>query len=172
MANNYCQCSAQMSIPKGKADQAQAIVDRITKELEEDESEGYVGIDVEVEEGGVWFCHGEYANNDHIEMIAKALVEELEIDEPFYCSWSYSCSKMRIDEFGGGAMKVQRGKDTVWVDAMSYIHDTQISDKERELKDALAELAIQTDEDCPGVNRSAHLREALVTAFELTKDEE
>ena len=60
---------------------------------------------------------------EHVEQIARVIIEELEIDEPFYCSWSYTCEKPRIDQFGGGALVVQRGKDTKWVDAMNFVHE-------------------------------------------------
>ena len=57
----------------------------------------------------------------HIERAVKAVLEECEIDEPFFCSWAYTCDRQRVDEFGGGAFAVQRGKDTLWIDAMSAV---------------------------------------------------
>jgi hypothetical protein len=117
MADNHCESSSFLEIPKDKTKkaQAQAIVDRIKKELEENDEEFGCA---EVEKGGVWF-HGE--NIDHIEMIARALIEELEIDKPFYCSWAYTCSKPRIGGFGGGAFVVARGKETYWCNAVNNV---------------------------------------------------
>lgn len=69
------------------------------------------------EPDGVWICHDESMNTDHAEMLVKALVEELDLPGIFVCSWAYVCSKPRIDEFGGGAFAVQRGRDTIWIDA-------------------------------------------------------
>jgi len=121
MANNYCESSSMLGLPSDKYEEAEVIIDRIIEELESDEEEnGYVGCDVSLESEGVWFRHEESINVDHVERFAKALIEELEIDEPFYCSWSYACDKPHIDEFGGGAMVIQRGKETYWVDAMSH----------------------------------------------------
>jgi hypothetical protein len=65
----------------------------------------------------------ESINPDHVEQIARALIEELELDKPFYCSWAYTCSKPRIDEFGGGAFAIVRGKQTYWIDAMGAVMD-------------------------------------------------
>lgn len=121
MANNYCESSSFMDIPKDKIEKAKEIIDRVVKELEDDADEGYCGVEIEVEESGVWFHHDESINPEHLAELARALVEELEIDKPFYCSWAYTCSKPRIDEFGGGAFAVVRGQETYWVDALSHV---------------------------------------------------
>jgi hypothetical protein len=122
MANNYLESSSFLKLPEEKIEQAKVIVDRVIKELEESEEE-YCGCNVKVESEGVWFGGDEYCNVEHVEQIAKALVEELEIDEPFFCSWAYTCSKPRVDEFGGGAFVVQRGKETYWIDAMNHVQE-------------------------------------------------
>lgn len=123
MADNYCQSSSQLNIPEDKIGRAQEIVDRAVKRIEEESEEEYCGCQVKVEEDGVWFHADESINLEHVEIIAKALVNELEIDAPFYCSWAFTCSKPRIDEFGGGAFVVKRGYKTSWVDAMSHVQD-------------------------------------------------
>jgi hypothetical protein len=120
MADNCCTSSSSLEIPEGKREQAKTIVDRVVTDLESGE-EGCCDCCVEVEESSVWFYSDEYINPAHVAEIARALVEELEIDEPFYCSWAYTCSKLRVDEFGGGAFGIVRGKPTIWVDAMSEV---------------------------------------------------
>jgi len=120
MANNYCEGSSFLEIPEDKIGKAQAIIDRVEKELEEDETYGYCGVQAEVEDKGVWF-HDESINPEHMAEVARALIEELEIDKPFYASWAYTCSKPRIDEFGGGAFAIVRGKETYWCDAMWHV---------------------------------------------------
>lgn len=122
MANNYCLSSSWMDIHQNKIKKARDIVDRVVKQLEEGDEE-YCGVVVKVESGGVWFSHDESINLDHVEIIAKALIEELKINKPFFCSWAYTCSKARIDEFGGGAFVVMRGKDTYWVDAVHLVSE-------------------------------------------------
>lgn len=121
MANNYCEASSFLEIPEDKIEKAQEIIDRVEKELEEDEDYGYCGCQAELEKGGVWFHGDESVDVNHVEDIARALVEELELDKPFYCSWAYTCSKPRIDEFGGGAFVIVRGKQTFWIDAMNHV---------------------------------------------------
>ena len=124
MANNYLEYSSFLEVPADKIEQARSIVAREIVKLEEEDEWGYCGIYAEVEAKGVWFHAEESGNTDHVEAIARALVEELELDEPFVCSWAYTCSSPRIDEFGGGAMLVRRGHETVWVDAMNAAQET------------------------------------------------
>ena len=128
MANNYLEYLAFLEVPADKIEQARAIVAREIARLEEEDEWGYCGTCAEVDPKGVWFHAEESGNTDHVEAIARALVEELEIDEPFHCSWAYTCSSPRVDEFGGGAMVVRRGHETVWVDAMNA---AQEADKAR-----------------------------------------
>ena len=129
MANNYLEYLAFLEVPADKIEQARAIVAREIARLEEEDEWGYCGTCAEVEPKGVWFHAEESGNTDHVEAIARALVEELEIDEPFHCSWAYTCSSPRIDEFGGGAMLVRRGCETIWVDAQNA---AQEADKARQ----------------------------------------
>lgn len=121
MANNYCESSSFVEIPPDKLEKAKVIADRIGVELESNPDEGYAGYVAEFEGTGLWIHHNESLNPDHAERLVKALVEELDLMGIFVCSWSYTYSKPRIGigEFGGGAFAVQKGRDTVWIDAAS-----------------------------------------------------
>jgi hypothetical protein len=127
MANNWQETSSALYLPKGKAAAAEAIIDACTRELEEDEdSGGYLGCNVSVEgKGGdrpfVWFYTDESVNSDHVEHIARELIEELEIDDVFVASFSYGCSKPRLDEFGGFAFAIKRGQPTQWCDPVREV---------------------------------------------------
>lgn len=106
-------------IPEDKIKQAKEIMERVEAELEADSEEEYAGYSANLEAGGVWIRHDESINADHAERLVKALVEELDLPGIIVCSWAYTCSKPRCDEFGGGAFAVQKGRDTIWVDAAS-----------------------------------------------------
>jgi hypothetical protein len=111
-----------LTIPKDKICGAQSIIDREVKKLEEDEDVGYFGADINIQEEGVWFHSPDGSfYPEHVEVVARALIEELELDDPFICSWAYTCSKPRIDEFGGGAFIIERGKETIWCDALTCV---------------------------------------------------
>jgi hypothetical protein len=117
MANNYCESSSKLYLKPEQLEQAWKIVARIESEFEDEDEP--LGVEIEVEDDGVWFYHDESINPDHMAVVVQALLDELEIDEPFCFSWSYTCSKPRIDEFGGGACALKRGQPAYWVDAMS-----------------------------------------------------
>jgi hypothetical protein len=123
IANNYCQCSSFLSIPKHDLDRARKIVDRVTDDLKWEND--YCGcravIDDADSDTGVWFYDEECIEPTHVEKIARTLINELEIDKPFYCSWAFSCSKPRVDEFGGGAFVIVRGYETYYVDAQDHV---------------------------------------------------
>jgi len=114
MPNNYRQGSCKLSLSPTQIKRAELIVERVKAEL--DSNEGYCGVSVTVESDGIWFYEEESFNAEHVTAIAQALLDELGIDEPFTFSWAYTCSKPRLDEFGGGACSVKRGEDPFYVD--------------------------------------------------------
>lgn len=121
MANNYCEMSALLKYPTDRKEDVLGIIEIAVNEIEA--SGDPVGVAIEVLPAGVWFYSEESADVDHVEHVTRALVDGLEIDEPFYCSWAYTCSKPRIDEFGGGCFVIVRGHDTYWVDAQRECHN-------------------------------------------------
>ena len=124
MANNYCESVSFMELEENQLEAAKLIVARVQDELLNSEEE-YCGAvvtvfdDDEDETDGALFSYDENCNPEHVAKFAQALLDELEIDEPFVFSWSYTCSRPRIGEFGGGACVVARGRDPFWVDAES-----------------------------------------------------
>jgi hypothetical protein len=126
MANNYCSSSSFMEIPKEKMQKAMDLCVKITTEIANSE-DGCCNVCWESQEDGIWFYDDEeYINIDHLAEIADKLIEELKIEEPFFASWSYTCSKPRIDEFGGGAFVKQLGQPVYFVDAMEHVRDHTI----------------------------------------------
>jgi len=127
MANNYCQGSSFLHIPKHDLERARKIIDRVVDDLEcaHDYCGCHAVIDDDGSDTGVWFYDEEYIEPTHVEKIARTLINELEIAKPFYCSWAYSCSKPRIDEFGGGAFVIVRGYETYYVDAQNHVRQAR-----------------------------------------------
>ena len=77
----------------------------------------YLGCDIEFSDSGIWFHEMENFNPESIAAIASAVIDDLELDDVFVFSWSYSCSKARLDEFGGGACAIAKGYPPLWIDA-------------------------------------------------------
>lgn len=122
MANSYCETSSFLELTPEQIILAIPIIEKFTDEPDYDENSDEdqewepFGAEVDVEENGIWF-HGNEVNPEDIAELALAILEELKMDEPFVFSWAYTCSKPRIDEFGGGACAIMRGFDPFWVDA-------------------------------------------------------
>ena len=126
MSYHYSLSSNMIAVPEEKREQAQAIIDRVSRELEEDEDEGYFNYKASLEPEGVWLRHDESFNPEHAQRLVRALVEELDLPGVHVCSWAYSCDRPLLDAFGGGAFAVQKGLETVWVDAGTAVLDMGI----------------------------------------------
>jgi len=124
MANHYSEMSAFVEIPAEKIESSKKIWERIIGEYEHYSGEHaageYHGFDYEYR-SGIWIHHEEYIDVESVIDCVQQFLDEAEIDIPFYGSWSYGCSKPRIDEFGGGAMCLRRDKPPVVIDAMSHV---------------------------------------------------
>jgi hypothetical protein len=122
-----------MAIPRGKEDKAKRLINRQMRNL---------GIDlnfVEIDEkrNMLWFHQSTENGNiieDAVEPMARALVEGLEIDDPFLFEYAYTCSRHVCGQFGGGAFVIMRGFETFWV-VPSLIAENWIKDRERDQKD-------------------------------------
>lgn len=134
MANNYQQSSSWLDIPVDKIEQAKEIVQRETLRLSKQEAAEMGDDDFAVydagchasvidEDEGVWLYHEESFNPESAETIARAVIEELELDGPFFCTWASTCDKPRLGEFNGGGFVVARGKKTYWIEASQAIED-------------------------------------------------
>lgn len=121
MANNYQSGSCRLMFPAEKCEQARVICERIISELKDD-PEYWFGCNVEIDDDSIWFYEEESFNPETVATIAGTVIDELDLDEnyhPFVFGWSYTCSKPRLDEFGGGACAIAKGKEPFWIDAYS-----------------------------------------------------
>ena len=115
MANNYCMASDVLPIPADKLEQAKQIAEQFETAYEEDPDWGYLPIQFEFIEEGLWVYSDESFNPETAEELVRKLVEELEMDAPFILEYAFACSKPRCGEFGGGAFRVERGQETKWL---------------------------------------------------------
>jgi hypothetical protein len=54
----------------------------------------------------IWFYCKEYGNTEFLGCLVQAFFNKFRKDGFFYVTYAESCSKMRVDEFSGGAMVV------------------------------------------------------------------
>ena len=115
MADNYTQSSSLIIVPNDKMKLAREIIEKVRKES--DDSEDFYCPDVKIESNGVWLYSEENFDPYGAEHLVRSLVEDLDLSGVHVVSWAYTCSKPRIDQFGGGAFAVKKGCDTLWIDA-------------------------------------------------------
>jgi hypothetical protein len=115
MADNYTQSSSFILVPNDKMELAREIIENVKKEFQEVDDIEFP--EINIESGAIWLHNNEYFCPEGAEYLVRKLVEELELPGVHVVSWAYTCSKPRIDEFGGGAFAVKKGCDTVWIDA-------------------------------------------------------
>jgi len=144
MANNYLQYSTQYNFPREvNQEEADQLLEKMMKAgakiyaeeqmgstIEEEYGENpdytdiYVGTSVEIESEGVWFYAEEGGEPDVVIAMLQVLQDFFEDDRLHVFTWAYTCSKMRLDEFGGGAAGVQRGKDPYYIDAGFHVSES------------------------------------------------
>jgi len=121
MADMYTESSSSLEFPKGKEEEVKRILNATICVIEDEED--FCGCEVKIINEGkdkpyIWF-HA--TNTDHVEQLARAVINALELDKPFFCSWANTCSKPALDCFGGGAFVIKRGYQTRWVDALTHV---------------------------------------------------
>lgn len=72
----------------------------------------------------VWFHADEGVGSlEHLAEFIRMFLRKFDIKEPWSLTWSETCSKPRLDAFGGGAVVVS--KDAVkWLNTGSWVNDT------------------------------------------------
>jgi hypothetical protein len=118
MANNFFSGSCILKIPSDKAERAMEVARRVIEVIDSDEDND-IGFNVNIElvDAGIWFHEMECFDAEKVAAIASAVIDDLELEDPFVFSWSYSCSKARVDEFGGGSCAISKGRPPYWIDA-------------------------------------------------------
>jgi len=124
MANNYTEASFLFPVPKGGKERALAVLSAAATELEDGE-DGYYGFDADWDEHGpgVWIRHDESLDVEHAVYLVQRLMKEFSVQEPFAFCWAATCSKPRLDEFGGGAVVVTQD-DAHYMNTWTCAKDT------------------------------------------------
>jgi len=71
--------------------------------------ERYPPCGVEIDGDNIWVYSEDYGNLEAVANIVAAIQKEFEIDEAWAAEYSFSCSKPRLDGFGGGCVVVCKG---------------------------------------------------------------
>lgn len=99
------------------------------------DSEG-LGFSAEVDEGvrELWVYAEEYGNLGTLEALVLEFIQKFRPDYIFTLSFSETCSKMRVGEFGGGAMIISR-EGSKFINSHDFL-----SEREAEIRKARGEV--------------------------------
>ncbi len=134
-------------------------------------AEGWTCQEFEIEkDGGVWVSAEEGGSLDLIGYVVAAWQKKFDIQEPWQITWSSSCSKPRVGEFGGGGMVVYKGKTHSlsafsWAEEMKkLLKDSEPASGEAALSVkviALQDELIRVDYDLHAILKRAGVREVV-----------
>lgn len=126
MANNYVTFSFQVKCQSEAA--ANTLEDSLAKAIESEDDDCWLSLDhAEAEGNTVWIASEEGTD---LEFLADVLQDYLQNNDPegsVGFTWAETCSKLRLDEFGGGAIFIT-AEDQVW---LSTSHWLEIQEENR-----------------------------------------
>jgi hypothetical protein len=97
-------------------------VPRFLLDHPEPEAGSIAGFEVAWKDDSVVFYSEESANVDHLVHLVQKFLRKFRPQEAWSVTWAETCSKPRIDEFGGGAAFVTAG-DVRWMGAHQFVED-------------------------------------------------
>ena len=117
MANNYTQFSEM--IPCESKEQQDWLMQRLDITVETEER--LQCPDCEFEEDGkdVWVYSEDSADIGALADVVAAFQLRFNIDKPWTLSWANTCSKPRLNNFGGGGLVIYKGK-VHWMDTWDW----------------------------------------------------
>lgn len=108
MADYLCQFSCLLDVGSSEsAEQADAIRGELTAELDRHEGVA-LGFEMETDHesgpGALWIHADEYGDPEHVTRFVLRCADAFDLKGTWGFCWSLSCSKARIEAFGGGGL--------------------------------------------------------------------
>lgn len=105
MANNYTQFSFMLPAKGEEGKTAETVLDAYARKMDQDDEE--LGFEYTADPAGIWINSGpESGNPDNVIVALQAVLQNLGTEKGVWFSWANTCSKLRLDEFGGGGAVV------------------------------------------------------------------
>ena len=127
MADYFCQFSCMFDV--GTAENAVRAIEIQRQQAvalfdEEGSDPGFdVQHDPEIGPGAVWISSDEYGEPEHVIAFVLACAEAFDLRGRWGFRWALTCSRPRLDGFGGGAQVIDLGarKSVGWIDCEHWL---------------------------------------------------
>lgn len=127
MADHFTQFSCIFDISSAEnVARADDIRHELAADLDRDEGAD-LGFEMEVDHehgpGALWIHSDQYGEPEHVIAFVLRCADALNLRGVWGFTWSLSCSRPRLDAFGGGAHIIDLGKgETIaWVDCSNWV---------------------------------------------------
>ena len=126
MANNYTTFSFQVKCPSRGA--ANALEDYLAKAMESEDDDRWLSLDhAEAEDDTVWIASEEGTDLEFLSDVLQDYLQHNDHHGSIAFTWAETCSKLRVDEFGGGAVFITHDTQ-VWLNTGHWL---QIQEENR-----------------------------------------
>lgn len=123
MANNYVSFSFEVNCPSEEA--AKILEDSLGSAMDagaEADAERWLSLEhAEAEGDTVWIASEEGTDLEFLIDVLQDYLKNNDHEGSIGFSWAETCSKLRVDEFGGGAVFITV-KDQVWLNTGHWLH--------------------------------------------------
>jgi hypothetical protein len=126
MANNYTQFSFEAFTDLTEKE-SQWLADHIDEEKLEEAGfpapfeDEYVGFDMILDNGSCIIIGDEAGDVEQVALFLQQFLQEFKRKDVITFCWADTCSKMRLDEFGGGGVYINAEKQ-VWINPVSMLN--------------------------------------------------
>ena len=117
MANNYSQFSEM--IPCETKEQQDWLLRELAIAVEFDDGERVSACMFEADGKDVWVYSEDSADIDALADVIATFQLQFKVNKPWTLTWADSCSKPRLNNFGGGGVVIYKGK-TSWMDTWGW----------------------------------------------------
>jgi hypothetical protein len=95
-----------------------------------------ISVGYEAEPAGVWFYNEvDGFDSEQLEELVRFVMSKVSCKQPFECSFSYTCSKPRLDAFGGAALIIHEDlEDAIYI-SPEIVAQTILKEELKKLKD-------------------------------------
>ncbi len=129
MADYFTQFSCIFDVGSAEnAHRAEAIREEYAADVERDEG-STLGFEMQIERslgaGALWLSSDEQGEPEHVIEFVLRCAKALNLAGVWGFTWSHSCSKPRIDGFGGGAhvLDLGAGRSLADIDCSNFVHE-------------------------------------------------